>query len=172
KDPDYYDAYVGLGMYDYYLSFLPKIVRTLSFLGAYGDREKGLEEIILTSSKGSNYIKCGEYTQAETILNDLLESELNKNPPNNTFIADICFNTGIAEYELKKYQDPIQTFGKVLASNDVNKDWVKPWSHYYLGNSYSDIGETEKAQHEYDIAYKHEGSALKLRVDSARRKME
>ena len=54
KDPDYYDAYLGLGIFDYSVSVLPKIIKSLSFLlRINGDRIKGLDEIRLTSTKGT-----------------------------------------------------------------------------------------------------------------------
>ena len=41
-DPDYNDAYLGLGIYHYYSAVLPKIVRTLSYvMGIRGDKESG-----------------------------------------------------------------------------------------------------------------------------------
>ena len=42
-DPDYNDAYLGLGIYHYYSAVLPKIVRTLSYvMGIRGDKNLGL----------------------------------------------------------------------------------------------------------------------------------
>jgi tetratricopeptide (TPR) repeat protein len=37
-------------------------------------------------TKGRNCVRCEKYTQAYTIFNDLIESELNENPLNKTFI--------------------------------------------------------------------------------------
>ncbi len=49
KDPDFYEAYLGLGIYHYFSTTLPKIVKVLSFLlgGPKGDREKGIRELKL-----------------------------------------------------------------------------------------------------------------------------
>jgi tetratricopeptide (TPR) repeat protein len=49
KDPDYYDAYLGLGIYHYFTATLPKIAKVISFLfgGPTGDKEKGIREFEL-----------------------------------------------------------------------------------------------------------------------------
>lgn len=49
KDPDYYDAYLGLGIYHYFTAILPKIAKIISFLlgGPMGDKEKGIREFEL-----------------------------------------------------------------------------------------------------------------------------
>jgi tetratricopeptide (TPR) repeat protein len=123
-------------------------------------------------TKGKNYLKCEKYTQAYTIFNDLIESELNENPLNTTFIAEVYHNLGKVEYELKEYQKSIQTYRKVFALNDIKEDWIKPWSHYYLANCYRDIGEAEKAKHEYDIAYEYDDNKIRSDIDKARSGLE
>ncbi len=49
KDPDYYDAYLGLGIYHYFTATLPKIAKVISILlgGPMGDKEKGIREFEL-----------------------------------------------------------------------------------------------------------------------------
>jgi tetratricopeptide (TPR) repeat protein len=46
RDPDFGDAYLGLGIYHYYADVVPKFVKIFGALvGLDGDRERGLEEI-------------------------------------------------------------------------------------------------------------------------------
>ena len=49
KDPDYFDAYLGLGIYHYFTATLPKIAKVISILlgGPMGDKEKGIREFEL-----------------------------------------------------------------------------------------------------------------------------
>ncbi|MGR3302850.1 MAG: tetratricopeptide repeat protein [Candidatus Scalindua sp.] len=49
KNPKYYDAYIGLGIFHYFSATLPKVVKVLSFLlgGPKGDKEKGIRELKL-----------------------------------------------------------------------------------------------------------------------------
>lgn len=55
NDPQYYDAYLGLGIYHYYADELPKLVKFFSFiLGIEGDKELGFKELRLAISKSKN----------------------------------------------------------------------------------------------------------------------
>jgi len=49
KDQEYYDAYLGLGIYHYFSATLPKVVKVISFLlgSPKGDKEKGIMELKL-----------------------------------------------------------------------------------------------------------------------------
>ena len=47
RDPDFADAYLGLGIYHYYSDVLPGVLQFLgTFVGVNGDRERGLRETI------------------------------------------------------------------------------------------------------------------------------
>ncbi len=51
--PDFFDAYLGLGVENYLLSLKPAALRVLlRFAGSRIDREKGLEQLRLTSQRG------------------------------------------------------------------------------------------------------------------------
>ena len=53
-DPDYHDAFLGLGIYHYYTAVLPKVVRALSYImGIQGDKELGLRELVQAATKGN-----------------------------------------------------------------------------------------------------------------------
>ena len=55
KNPKYYDAYLGLGIYHYYADVLPKFIKLFSFiLGIDGDKELGFQELQLAISKSKN----------------------------------------------------------------------------------------------------------------------
>ena len=52
-DSSYYDAYLGLGIFHYYVDLLPGVVKFFaSILGFHGDRRKGIREIGLTAQRG------------------------------------------------------------------------------------------------------------------------
>jgi len=51
-DPEYYDAYLGLGMYDYYSDTLPTVLKFTARLIARGDKKRGLRYIETTLQKG------------------------------------------------------------------------------------------------------------------------
>ena len=55
KNPKYYDAYLGLGIYHYYADVLPKFIKLFSFiLGIEGDKKLGFQELQLAISKSKN----------------------------------------------------------------------------------------------------------------------
>jgi tetratricopeptide (TPR) repeat protein len=155
-----------------YYSKVSKEDKSGAYAGALARLNNPLTQAQIKLTKGSNYSNYGEYDRAGEIFNKLLEEELGKEPVNKSFIADLEINIGILEYRMKEYQKSIQTLQKVLASDDVNKEWVKFVAHYFLGNSYRDSGEKEKAKQEYDIAYESESNRVKSLVDNARKEME
>ncbi len=52
-NPAMYDAYMGLGIFDYYIATLPRFVRILGFLGQTGDKQLGLKELEKAADKGN-----------------------------------------------------------------------------------------------------------------------
>ncbi|OGR93019.1 MAG: hypothetical protein A2992_04580 [Elusimicrobia bacterium RIFCSPLOWO2_01_FULL_59_12] len=53
-DPELYDAYLGLGIYDYFTDTLPGVQKVLAALFIRGDRERGLSELRLAIEKGEH----------------------------------------------------------------------------------------------------------------------
>ncbi|MCX5784452.1 MAG: hypothetical protein NTX59_02055 [Elusimicrobia bacterium] len=51
-DPELYDAYLGLGMYEYYAGTLPGVIKLLAKLFLSGDANKGIEYLNLCREKG------------------------------------------------------------------------------------------------------------------------
>lgn len=51
-DPQYIDAYLGLGVFDYQAARLPAIIQYTPLLGVRGDEERGLERIRLAMEQG------------------------------------------------------------------------------------------------------------------------
>ena len=61
-DPNYYDAYFGLGLYHYYADVIPQFVKMVTaILGIEGDRERGLKELRLAAENG-------KYSKAQAML--------------------------------------------------------------------------------------------------------
>lgn len=144
--------------------------------GAYSSAQARINNPLTPARKnlirGRYYSRYQKYSFAEPIFNDLIASEQKNNPVNNTFLAEVYFNLGTLKYHQKEYKSSIQTFEKVLTLDDVKSDWIKPWSHCFLGHCYKDKGEIQKAKQEYNIAYKYEGAGVRNAVDKARREME
>lgn len=61
ENPNYIDAYLGLGIFHYYVGLLPGIIKFIAgILGFEGDKEKGRYEVLLTSQSG-HYFKVEAY---------------------------------------------------------------------------------------------------------------
>jgi hypothetical protein len=98
EDSSFYDAYVGLGVIEYYTGRLTGFQSFLAWLGGMsGDRDKGLEFFDKTADKGdllkdeATFILAtlyrffeNDFTQADVYL-----SRLNEKFPNNNFINNI-----------------------------------------------------------------------------------
>lgn len=169
------DCYEMMGEVDKaheYYSRVSKEDKTGAYAAVQARFKHPLTLARINLTKGTNYSRYGKYSKAEAIFNELITSELSKNPVNNTFLAETYFNLGVLKYNLNEYQSSIKTFQKVLDMNEVQSDWIFPWTHCYLGHCYKDTGEMEKAKQEYDIAYEFEGNMLRLAVDKARKEME
>ncbi|MBI5631651.1 MAG: hypothetical protein HY921_12305 [Elusimicrobia bacterium] len=87
SDPEYYDAYLGLGVYDYQVDHFRGLLKLGFLFGVRGDEDRGLERMRLAMDRGrygsrqaaqflcSIYITDrGDYAQALQITRKLLES--------------------------------------------------------------------------------------------------
>ena len=71
-NPQMKDAYMGLGMFDYYVAALPSVVRVLAFLGSNGNPQIGLDELTIAAYEGT-------YSQTPS---KLFLAEIYSNPEN------------------------------------------------------------------------------------------
>lgn len=94
-DPEYYDAYLGLGMYDYYSDTLPAVLRFAAGLIARGDRQRGLRYVELTRRKGhysvteAKLFLAGVYAAYEKRPAEALAivAELRQEKPDNVYFG-------------------------------------------------------------------------------------
>src|SRR5581483_9447104 len=68
-NPQEYDAYTGLGMWDYYADTLPKIIKILGrIVSIRGNASRGIERLKLAAEKGEH-----TSTAAKLILIELMQ---------------------------------------------------------------------------------------------------
>ncbi len=140
KDPEYYNAYVGLGIYNYYLGVLPRFVKVLSFLlGTKGEREKGIEQLILASSQSDMkgvakvflaeniYVKEGNYKAAIPVL-----KELTTDYPQNSFLR---MRLALCCKGLEKYNEAVSVLEEMLQKYPDNKDILLNLGWVYVDSS-------------------------------------
>ncbi len=180
--PDYYDAYLGLGLYHYYAEVMPKLLKTVSTLiGINGDKTRGLQELHTAAEKGV-------YSKMEALFflgniylymeNDFEKSlwcarELTRLYPGNP-----GFQILLAENLQKQGQhsEAIDVLQQALTQNHELLPFFKVGIHYNLGNLYFEIGELHKAVFHYgetvEIASQSKAKVKKFRARANFKKAE
>lgn len=72
RDPKLYDAYLGLGIYDYFTDTLPGVQGVLAYLLIHGDKARGLKELQWAIDKGEH-----SRVEAKMFLIEIYTSEEN-----------------------------------------------------------------------------------------------
>src|SRR5262249_37639315 len=83
-DPEYADAYLSIGLYDYIVGSLPLPFKLMAAMGGvHGSRKRGIDELQIAVTKGkfasddartmlvALYERDGQYDKALGLLNDL-----------------------------------------------------------------------------------------------------
>lgn len=139
-DSTFYDAYLGLGLYNFGVGQIPSAFRwALSLAGIHGDKQTGLKYIEKAAKYGNLSKTEAEYYLSQ-ILTDyyfdynnashLLQSLVN-NYPNN-----ILFNYSLAALDIKrrKLSDAEEILGKVMKSKDTNFAQIIEFSNFLMGD--------------------------------------
>ncbi|MFA6003682.1 MAG: hypothetical protein WC881_06405 [Elusimicrobiota bacterium] len=108
-DPEYYDAYLGMGMYDYYSDTLPTILKFAAGLIVRGDKRRGLRYIETTLERGHYSV-----TEAKLFLIGILTA-YEKRPAQALKI--------VQELRLEKPENLFFVLLEVAVRIDA-KDWV------------------------------------------------
>ncbi len=151
-NPEYYDAYLGMGMYDYYSDTLPTILRFAANLMVRGDKQRGLRYIETTLTKGHYSV-----TEAKIFLVGILSAyekqpdkalqivlELRRQKPENLFFLLMEVGTRI---DARDWNGAI-AFGEFLAPRVRELAYTKPHASLfdlYLGEAYLGAQEYSKA---------------------------
>ena len=89
EKPDFYDAYLGLGMFNYYADRLSGFIGFISsILGFSGDRNLGLEYMKLAANKGKESVREANFVLGDIYLN--MEADFNKALPYLKRFAELC----------------------------------------------------------------------------------
>ena len=156
-DPELYDAYLGLGMYEYYAGTLPGVVKFLAKLIMSGDAQKGLEMINVCREKGffnalgSKLLLIEIYTQpgsrfSNTALAVKWARELRAAYPVH---AQMHFIEIVSLYEDKQYYEARK---ESLAYLKAVTDGVSVYRRRYLPRVLTAIGTTYLVEKKYDEA--------------------
>lgn len=156
-DPELYDAYLGLGMYEYYSGTLPGAIKLLASLLVRGDAEKGLQYLNVCREKGffnalgAKLLLIEIYTQtgskyANTGLAVKWARELRAQFPAH---PQMHFVEIVALYEDKKYEECRRE--SLLYLKAVNEG-LPAYRRRYLPRVLTAIGTTYLVEKKYDEA--------------------
>jgi len=142
-NPECYDAYLGMGMYDYYSDTLPAVVKFAASMIVRGDKRRGLRYIQKTMEKGHYSV-----TEAKIFLVGILAAyekqpdkalqivqELRLQNPNNLFFVLMEMGPRLC---LQDWNGAI-AFGEFLAPRVRELAYTKPHTSLfdlYLGEAY------------------------------------
>ena len=155
-NPEFYDSYQGLGLFNYALSYVPGIYNiALSLTGLSSDKKKGLDYLRVAWEKGVydrpdagfNLAKIymdyvAEYDSAETIYKDLL-----KRYPGNVLYL---YQYAILKYRTKDYKVTIDLLNKVIKRDHPYFRQTTAYAYFLKGDTYLSKGEYEKALENYE----------------------
>lgn len=149
-DSTLYDAYLGLGMYQYYTAVLPKVVKVAQVLLMVprGDRETGLRQMELAREKGwladaeAQFFLIDIYLEYERRFRDalMLAQDLQRRYPDNPYFELI---EGVAQVDfIGNYPQAIALLGRL--GQKARQGQVLPAfasdielrTRYYLGKAY------------------------------------
>ncbi len=139
-DPTFYDAYLGLGLYNFGVGQIPSAFRwALSLAGIHGDKETGLKYIKIAAKSGDLAKTEAEYYLSQ-ILTDyyfdynsaahLLQNLVGLYPRN------ILFSYSLAALDIKrrKLDDAGNLLEKVLKSKDTSFSQIISFSNFLMGD--------------------------------------
>jgi len=144
-DSTYYDAYLGLGIFHYYVDMLPGVVKIIArVLGFQGDRRKGIREIRLTSREGRFFKVEGEFAYA--VIRYFLEGNVweglkiltrlqNMYPDNPALTLLLGYHyrrMGLVQKAIRYFSSVPDTFRDKLPQITVIKYYNIGVCHFYL----------------------------------------
>jgi len=159
-DPELYDAYLGLGMYEYYAGTLPGVIKFLAKLVMSGDAKKGIEYLTVCKEKGyfnalgSKLLLIEIFTQpgspyANTELAVKWSRELRAAFPEH---AQMHFVEIVSLYENKNYEEARSE--SLVYLKNVN-DGKPAYRKRFLPRVFTAIGTTYLVEKKYDQAAEH-----------------
>jgi|CXWL01.1.fsa_nt_gi tetratricopeptide (TPR) repeat protein len=172
-DPELYDAYLGLGMFDYYVDTIPRFAGWLAKVMLGGDRRRGIEELTIAAEKGV-YGK----TAAQLILTEIFTEDDfgGRNPPeamrlirgivaqypNSAMLHSVLI---VSLYEDGKIDEAIKEAGKF--QDQVKAGRYPPMalakSHAQLGTVLWASGEKMRALKEFLSGAEARGGGVRTR---------
>ncbi len=118
---------------------------------------------------GKNFAKTKNYDQAIATFETAIANAANNDEKKK--IPELRYYAAKTEYDKEDFEEAITALQEVLILNTKDK-WIKPWTHFYLGNCYNKTGQPQKALAEYKTAYKFDDNDLRFQIDRRREELQ
>ncbi len=138
--PNLYDAYLGLGLYNFALSQIPSTLEwAANLVGITADKELGLDYVKLTVQKGKLSKIDAQYYLSQLYSRVIVDHPAAKELLNNLvkrYPKNLLFNFSLAwvEYEMNDLTNAEKHLRNVIKSEDELYPFVVSNSNYLLGN--------------------------------------
>jgi hypothetical protein len=162
--PDLYDAYLGLGLYNFALSQIPSTLEwAANLVGITADKELGLAYVNRTVKKGKLSKIDAQYYLSQLYSRVIVDHPASKELLSNLvkrYPKNLLFNFSLAwvEYELNDLASAEKHLRFVINANDDLYPFVVSNSNYLLGNVFF-------ARNQFDSARVYYQNYLKLSIN-------
>ena len=162
--PDLYDAFLGLGLYNFALSQIPSTLEwAANLVGITADKELGLRYVNQTVKKGKLSKIDAQYYLSQLYSRVIVDHPTAKELLNNLvkrYPKNLLFNFSLAwvEYELRDLDRAEKYLRFVISANDSLYPFVVSNSNYLLGNVFF-------ARNQFDSAKVYYQNYLKLSIN-------
>ncbi|RPI59575.1 MAG: DUF3808 domain-containing protein, partial [Ignavibacteriales bacterium] len=162
--PDLYDAFLGLGLYNFALSQIPSTLEwAANLVGITADKELGLSYVNKTVQKGKFSKIDAQYYLSQLYSRVVVDHPASKELLSNLvkrYPKNLLFNFSLAwiEYELNDLSSAEKHLRFVINADDNLYPFVVSNSNYLLGNVFF-------ARNQFDSARVYYNNYLKLAVN-------
>lgn len=163
QKPDFYDAYLGLGLYNFALSQIPSTLEwAANLVGITADKELGLDYVRKATQKGKLSKVDAQYYLSQLYSRVIVDNPSAKELLTNLvkrYSKNLLFNFSLAwvEFETNDLNNCEKHLRYVINSDDKLYPFVVSNSHYLLGNVYF-------AKSQFDSARVHYASYIRSAV--------
>jgi len=156
RDPNFTDAYLSVGMYDYVVGSLPFAVKILAFIGGHhGSKKDGLAKLEKVYKDGTfARVEAGVilvlFYDREKRLEDSLKiqkelsARYSRNPIFRSEMARTLARLGRYSQSIKLYEE--------LLNDPVALDYMPDLIHYQYAETLFELNLWEKAYHHYMVS--------------------
>jgi tetratricopeptide (TPR) repeat protein len=154
-DPQFYDAYLGLGVYHFSVATISRPLRWLvGILGVEGDRDRGIREIELAARRGrftaaeAKYFLIqflpwykGDFETSERLVDELIRVY----PSNMVFL----YTKGFLKLRQNEVEQALPYFQKMKKVESPSLAIINKFADYRLGECYFRLGDYARAREHF-----------------------